>query len=272
MKRKIIKEILGIDNYQLLKNPDGISNQSYYLLENHQYKYVIREKRSEETKSYENEIAAINLIKNLDYSLKYLYYDREGNLITKYQNIKSIFDYQDLNLFKIFAKNLKNLHQRKFKIDYQFKVETEWKKYYHHDQEIDDYLYLFDFDTIKYPLSLCHNDLVRGNIQSDGTQVYIIDYEYAAMNYYVFDIASFLSENILSKDMIKVFLTSYFDNLSQEIIDEINQMIKRQNLLWYLWAKSYYHKTSDQVYHEIMTDKYQKLISDSNLINYHDLI
>ncbi len=54
---------------------------------------------------------------------------------------------------------------------------------------------------------LCHNDLVSGNLLFSKERLYLIDYEYAAMNDPLFDVISFLSENqFLIKSCGSVFI------------------------------------------------------------------
>ena len=52
----------------------------------------------------------------------------------------------------------------------------------------------------KYPLVYAHNDLVKGNLLFKDKQLIVLDFEYAGLNISLFDIASFISENNLSKN------------------------------------------------------------------------
>lgn len=58
------------------------------------------------------------------------------------------------------------------------------------------------FDEVKSLVSnvknknqvLCHNDLLLNNLLYDSKVVHIIDYEYTAVNYQLFDIANHFNE------------------------------------------------------------------------------
>jgi len=109
----------------------------------------------------------------------------------------------------------------------------------------------------KYPLILCHNDLVKGNLLFTKKQLYLIDFEFASMNIEIFDIASFLSENNLrDEESLQIFEDAYkpFDH------DDVKLMMKAQDILWYYWAKYMFIKTKKVIYDRIAEEKYTHVL------------
>lgn len=58
-------------------------------------------------------------------------------------------------------------------------------------------------------LSPCHNDLLPANLIDDGSQIRIIDWEYAAMGDPYFDLAALCANACLDEALARRFLTAY---------------------------------------------------------------
>jgi thiamine kinase len=70
------------------------------------------------------------------------------------------------------------------------------------------------------PASLCHNDLVRGNLLYD-TSITVLDWEYAGMGNIYFDLATVVLDNRLSADQEHWFLECYFGTIRPEYRDHL---------------------------------------------------
>lgn len=87
-----------------------------------------------------------------------------------------------------------------------------------------------------------HNDLWSGNILIDENRAYLIDFEFASINSYYFDLASLIEENALDKEMISYFLDQF--DLDEKEIRDIYALIPFLDILWYYWALARYKETS----------------------------
>src|SRR5574344_1287450 len=108
--------------------------------------------------------------------------------------------------------------------------------------------------------TLCHNDLVFGNIIFADSKAYFIDFEYAATNSIFFDLASFISENNLSEQQKDLFLSTYFTSVTTLLKGIVNDYCKFLDLFWYYWANFKYKKTKDSKYLLISDMKKKKII------------
>ena len=108
----------------------------------------------------------------------------------------------------------------------------------------------------KYPKVLCHNDVLYANFIESDEKDYLIDYEYAGNNILLFDIASFLSENNINDNKVQLeFINSYFDNVTDELLQDIYNMFDFLDILWGYWAFAMHHKYQDNIFLEIGNEK-----------------
>jgi thiamine kinase-like enzyme len=73
------------------------------------------------------------------------------------------------------------------------------------------------------PASLCHNDLVRGNLVNDTT-ITVLDWEYAGMGNIFFDLATVVLDNRFSADQERWFLECYFGTVQPDYADQLARM------------------------------------------------
>lgn len=98
-----------------------------------------------------------------------------------------------------------------------------------------------------------HNDLWSGNILIDEERAYLIDFEFASINSYYFDLASLIEENSLDKESLSFFLSNF--NLEEKEIRDIYTLIPFLDILWYYWAISRYNETSKASFLDIAKSK-----------------
>jgi thiamine kinase-like enzyme len=268
-----------IVTYELL--PGGLTNTNYVVTFANHSQGVVRVP-SDHNRSlfdYPNEGRIIDLIQPLKIDVPTLYFNTTtGIKLTLYMNAATTF--QDttswtLERLELLAHHLRHLHQMRPAHIRAFNLVEKLITY---QSEIRTSLHSFDWTSIqahlsalyqRYPLVLCHNDVVPGNILCTKEHLYLIDYEYAGLNIYLFDVASFLNENNLDYDQAytRHFLASYWQHEPTEselhdllIMDEI------QCYLWHEWANRQYDLTHDTVYLEIAQlkhDRYHKLINQN---------
>jgi thiamine kinase-like enzyme len=74
------------------------------------------------------------------------------------------------------------------------------------------------------PLRPCHNDLLNANFIDDGTNIRIVDWEYAGMGDVFFDLANFSINHELGEDENEALLAAYFGELRSEDLASLRLM------------------------------------------------
>lgn len=101
---------------------------------------------------------------------------------------------------------------------------------------------------------LCHNDLLSGNILSDGKNLSLIDYEYSSYTWPHFDIANHFFEMCgfeidlnrypsleNQRKFVKIYLKNYFgeeqsDYVVEKWVKDIGDMVQLTCMYWGTWA------------------------------------
>ncbi len=97
-------------------------------------------------------------------------------------------------------------------------------------------------NNIKHSLErcLCHNDLVAANIlvmdQSQQNKIMFLDWEYAAVNAPLFELAVICRGNNLAIDSQHYLLSSYLETDAAPYIDEFNKWLWFYDYLALLWG------------------------------------
>lgn len=236
---------------------EGISNTSYLV--NNEYVIRIKGPFLDLFNHLENEEKIINQLKDKNFVEEVISYNKNnGTKISKFlPDTTRLSNPVSKEEFDLVADLLLELHHTQISCeDFKpFERISFYKKdvYSEIDQKYEDEIInktkkLYE----KYPLVFCHNDLVYGNLLFKKNKLYLLDYEFAGKNIFLFDIASFISENNLRDETnIKLFLSKY-GNINRE---ELETMIRFEDILWYYWSKYLYSKTRKQVYLEIANDK-----------------
>jgi thiamine kinase-like enzyme len=74
------------------------------------------------------------------------------------------------------------------------------------------------------PRRPCHNDLLNANFIDDGTNLRIVDWEYAGMGDVFFDLANFSINHELGEAENEALLTAYFEELRSEDLASLRLM------------------------------------------------
>ncbi|MCQ2794711.1 MAG: phosphotransferase [Bacilli bacterium] len=261
-EKNLIRKIIGDQVKNVRPLHQGVSNTSYLVNKQH----VVRIKGGKERfYNYKNEKEILHKTSNLFLSEFVTYLDKDGNKVSEYINHTHTFKGDNNEIIAV-AKMLKKLHSadiktrvkfKPFKRYYYYKNRCDGEKFQHEEKVISSVKKLYD----KYPLILCHNDLVDNNLLFTKNGSYLIDYEYAGKNIYLFDLASFISENeIKDKRKIRLFLSTYGFPMSN--MDELQDMIMFLNLLWYYWAVERYQATKRKIFLNISKAKKRAIADD----------
>ncbi|MFV0255810.1 MAG: phosphotransferase [Erysipelotrichaceae bacterium] len=256
-------EITSIEKLTL-----GLTNDNY-LLVSQEKKYFIRVPDKNIEHHFDRTLEKNILDQLQDIDIPYLYFDcLSGIKITPF--FSSLKTYQEENnpqKHVLVAKLLKQLHHRQIKCHIDFNVRAKVKAF---KKDIKDFIfdlsaydYLLDYyDNYQSNKTLCHNDLVDGNLVFINHKLAIIDYEYAGNNYPIFDLTSFITENnIFDSKIKKEFYQTYFGQLDNKLLEEIANFEKLHHYLWCHWAMMMYQIKKDNLYYQIALDKYQQLIN-----------
>ena len=82
---------------------------------------------------------------------------------------------------------------------------------------------------------LCHNDLTRGNLMTDGNNLMAIDWEYAAMGSRYFDVA--IACESLSENERNTMMNQVFDDKLDEVLMKSGRNIA--GLMTALWQSCF---------------------------------
>ena len=219
----------------------GMSNKTY-LFEASDKKYVVHIS----TKGYdlflkrETELDALDKLKALDNIQKPVYLSEKLRIFeyidgTSMNNLK----YQDY--YKEISECFHKLHDsnKLFKEDYKpFEFIEENIKLL--NCELDE-LFVKSYGVLKEnkdflesrPVSPCHNDLQPSNLVLNDGKVYILDFEFAKNNDYLFDLASFGNLDFNdSLNIIKIYKPDY----TEDELKALKLWRIAINCIWYLIA------------------------------------
>lgn len=264
MIHKIIEELFKEQPYSLTKFNKGLTNQNYILNVNNDT-YVVRIPYPDQhfINRKQEEIVS-QLVTSLDSETIYFNSDT-GIKITKY--IEDAKDYEiccDSDKIERCAHLVKALHKLPcvdFNFDSYKQLQTYKSRVNTPLYDLSDYEYAIEHIQHKpYVATLCHNDLVHGNILYTKNKDYLIDYEYASNNDPLFDVISFLGENqIFDNTLRERFYHVYFEDKDIPY-EELEIMEVFQNVLWCYWAMMMYEIHHEDIYKDIAKDKYEALI------------
>jgi thiamine kinase-like enzyme len=86
------------------------------------------------------------------------------------------------------------------------------------------------------PTVPCHNDLLAANLIDDGTQVWIIDYEYSGNNDACFELGNIWSEAGLSLDHLAELVGQYYGQTLRNKLARARLFGLMSKYGWTLWA------------------------------------
>lgn len=91
---------------------------------------------------------------------------------------------------------------------------------------------------LAHPLATvpCNNDLLAENYVDDGTQLWLIDYEYSGNNDPTFELGNTCQEMQFDDEQIKEVCIAYFGNASPDKIARMKLNMIMSDVGWALWA------------------------------------
>lgn len=265
--QKVLKKAKYIE-----KIVNGLSNDNYFVITKHNEKLVVRIAKFDPLLDRNCEHDIVKAIAPFNIDVPCIYFDKtSGDKITIFQEGYHLDKYKKNDLKKV-ALLIKKFHSLKLKCTRDFESLEKLNSYYEkltkkpfplskYSNLISKYQNYLEKDE----KILCHNDIVKGNLLFTKEKLFLIDYEYAAMNSPMFDLVSFISENdIEDKESINYFLETYYQKvINDEIMQKFMTFYCFLDLLWGMWALAKYQESSEQIYYDIYLTKINRL--DKNI-------
>ena len=269
MNLSLYLETLYHKKFNLIKTNRGLSND-IYTTEFNGEKWAIRVVKNDlDAIIGKDEVTILNLIKTTNLDVEEVYYDPSNRLrITKWVDSLEFKDYKKSDRYLKAVDLIKSLHSYAFKVEKEFNITSMYRAFKDGIKEplmdYQKYEVVFDqYDNLNEPKILCHNDLVSGNFLFGKDRAYLIDYEYAGMNYALFDLMSFITENNIDDEKIRqsIYCEYFGKEPDKAILAKLQIIENAQNLLWAAWANMLYDSRHETIYQEIFNDKLQHLIA-----------
>jgi len=260
----------GAESIEPLKA--GFSNYSYLVNHHH----VLRIKKAVDDAFYDPRLEAkvIAGVSALKMSETVLYFNEsDGTKLSSYlPHTHKIVDQPSEVELILVAKALRKLHRRKLVSGTAFDLFGRLEFYRSHCSDLVDALYERKVVSSvrrfygEAPFVLCHNDVVAGNLLFRRSKVFLIDFEYAADNNPLFDLASFLSENDVSDEKaMRLFLGAYFNKRCDDVtFRRVRRLVSLQDILWYYWAQMRYIETRESIYKRIAHTKWKAIMKNAS--------
>lgn len=249
--RDLVKSLLN-KNVLLFQSLGGMTNKNYHIQSDDKSEYVIRIPGNG-TKSLINRYSEMDntfISASLGIDIKPEFFcSKSGVKITPFIN-----DAETLNpdTIKLYIHDciylLRQLHLGKKKFKNKFNIKEEINKYYnviinknYYDglYEIKEVVFSFidKYKDNQIYFTSCHNDTVAENFIKSSNNFYLIDWEYAALNDPMWDLAALFIENDFSSISINKSLNSYFERKPNDSeIKRLKLCYLYQDLLWTLWS------------------------------------
>ncbi len=266
--KKTFEECMNKEVRSCVELTDGFSNENFLI--NDAYVLRLPLPNGDTTISRKNEKKVYETISSINISEKLCYFDvKTGIKVTKFVHNPIIYKTTPTNeQILLVAKSLKKLHRAKLIVPFDYDALKRLKTY---KKTLSKDLYIneefekriieeFNKFYLLEDVTLCHNDLVQGNLLFKFNGLTIIDWEYSSMNSFYFDLASFISENNLSEEQKEFFLSKYFgckySNRKKKIVDVF---INFQDILFYYRALYLYKKRGKSIYQTIAHVKLDRI-------------
>ena len=224
----------------------GGLNNSNYLLELQNEKYVLRIPSSNNTNNFYNENKILNLIEPYNISPKILYHNiYNGVLLSKYiqSNKFNLEFYNSTAFINNLVSKLQKLH--KLECNNSF---NPFNEIYDNIEFLKSVNFVFNHDinllvnklkeleiklNKKIHYGLCHNDLNTSNILYFNKSVYLIDFEFSGMGDIFFDLStlSWFLKDEMQDELIKIYF-GYFDKELKQKLKDYLYVVKLWNATW----------------------------------------
>lgn len=164
-------------------------------------------------------------------------------------------DEPDISQVRYVAKDLRKLHKHVTEYDIPMDIVSNLYKFKETSKDkinkVLENRIVREVNEIKekIPYGLCHNLLNKDNVIYKLNDALIINYELSNINYTYFDLASYIHENLKSKQVINEFLNHYFGASFNSLkLRRVETFIPFVSLYYYYYYQTLYKLTNDDRY------------------------
>jgi len=251
IKSKIEKLLTESEEIVKVEKLGGMTNNNY-LVETTNNKYIVKFFGKGTDKLIDRIAEKENLKKLEDLGLdvkNYMFDIESGIKVNEYIENATTFDAYYLKAKKEeIASILKKVHSSGKVLEGEFRIFDEIKKYesliegsisYPYYDRIREKVFSLQshLEEIGVDKKSCHIDLVPENFIEDETgRVYLIDWEYSAMNDPMWDLAALFLESNFRKEEEGEFFKHYYSEKTPVSIVKVMIYKILQDFLWSLWT------------------------------------
>ncbi|MEO6469801.1 MAG: choline/ethanolamine kinase family protein [Acidimicrobiia bacterium] len=119
----------------------------------------------------------------------------------------------------------------------------------------------------------CHNDLLRANVLRDGSQLWLLDWEYAGMNDRAFDLANLAVNNDLSATAEEHLVGEYHGRVTARTLARMRLMkivSDAREAMWGVVQQGI--STIDFDYHAYAEEKFDRLLTNASAAEYSRML
>ena len=283
-------------NIELIPLKQGMTNDSFIFSINNE-RYIIRVPgvNTEKIINRHQEYDVYQAIKNEKFVEPVIYIDRDkGYKISKFIENSHTVNPNDWNEISACLKRLRDFHSQLYRVEHCFDV-FEHINYYESlmpkSSIYDDYAETKQnieslesiIENLVKEWTLCHIDAVCDNfLVTENQDVYLIDFEYAAMQDPDLDLAMFIVYSLFDRQEIDRIINIYFENQVTPLKRyKIYSYIAMVGLLWSNWceakqdeallnssyAKQQYNYA--KTFYQIVFDEARNITEFSELVDNH---
>ena len=240
-------------NIELIPLKQGMTNDSFIFSINNE-RYIIRVPgvNTEKIINRHQEYDVYQAIKNEKFVEPVIYIDRDkGYKISKFIENSHTVNPKDWNEISACLKRLRDFHSQLYRVEHCFDV-FEHINYYESlmpkSSIYDDYAETKQnieslesiIENLVKEWTLCHIDAVCDNfLVTENQDVYLIDFEYAAMQDPDLDLAMFIVYSLFDRQEIDRIINIYFENQVTPLKRyKIYSYIAMVGLLWSNWCEA----------------------------------
>lgn len=261
-------------------SPMGGMTNNNYLVKTNNNKYVLKlfGKGTEKLIDRVLEQQNLDIVQTLDLDVNNYYFDiKDGVKINEYiENAETLSNSTIKDYKKEIATILKKVHSSEVNFKSNFDIFNEINKYkslivgkipYSYFEQIEEKILnlKIELENLGTDRKNCHIDLVAENFIKNKDRIYLIDWEYAALNDPMWDLAAlFLESDFTLREELE-FLSYYREKNTPINIQKINIYKILQDFLWSLWA--IYKEENGSNFGSYGTDRYNRMIKNLRYYN-----